>query len=197
MHHILDTHPDLKIVISWVPGHHNITGNDTADELAKKGSSDAPVRPGYTTAAYAGNICRRTLQERWQNEWKEDTIHHRRSDFSSANKIAPTTNPPKRFKEPDRKSFSRVIQCRTGHAHVGSYYDYFEIVEPKSCICGTAFQTRDHILTSCTYYDAHRHLLEDDSGTIRLSDVLATTKGINRLANFIKASGAYDKPPID
>ena len=107
VHHILDTHPNLKIVISWVPGHHNITSNDTADELAKKGSSDALVWPSYTTAAYAGNICHQTLQERWQNEWKEDTIHHCHSDFSSANKIAPTTNLPKCFKEPDRKSFSQ------------------------------------------------------------------------------------------
>ena len=138
-HHILDTRPDLKIIISWVPGRHNITGNDTADELAKKGSSDALICPGYVTAAYAGNICRRALRERWQHEWRQDTSHQRHSDFRIANKLAPTINPPKRFKEPDQKSFSRVIQCRTGHAHIGSYYDYFEIIEPKSCICGAAF----------------------------------------------------------
>jgi len=191
-HHILDTHPDLNLDILWVPGHRNIPGNDIADRLAKRGCSDAPARPGYTTAAFAGNICRRALRDRWHNAWEQDT---NRADFSIANKLAPAINPPKRFKELDRKLFSRVLQCRTGHAHIGSYYDYFAIDEPRSCICGIAFQTREHILTSCTYYENLRHKLEDDSGTIRLSDVLASTKGIARLANFIAETGAYDKPP--
>ena len=185
------------IDISWVPGHHNIHGNDIADGLAKRGCSDVPMRPDYATTAFAGNICRRALQERWRGAWAQDANRPRRSDFRIANKLALSINPSKRFKELNRNLFSRVIQCRTGHAHIGSYYDYFNILEPKSCICDAALQTREHILSSCTHFANHRHILEDDSGTIRLSDVLASTEGIKRLARFIAESGAYNKPPTE
>ena len=48
IHFILDAHPDLLIDISWVPGHHNIHGNDIADGLAKRGCSDAIHSPKKT-----------------------------------------------------------------------------------------------------------------------------------------------------
>ena len=83
------------------------------------------------------------------------------------------------------------------HAHIGSYYDYFNIIEPKSCICDAALQTREHILSSCTHFVNHQHILEDDSGTIHLSDVLASTEGIKCLAKFITEAGAYNKPPTE
>jgi len=194
-HHILDTNPELKIDISWVPGHHDIPGNDIADRLAKRGSTDAPIRPGYKSAAFAGNINRRDLRDRWRRAWEADANTRRRSDFYIANKIQPSTNPSKRLHNLDRKTFSRVFQCRTGHAHIGSYYDYFEIQEPKSCACGATLQTRNHILLECTIHNEHRHILADANGTTCLSDILATAKGIERLARFITATGAYDKPP--
>ncbi|KAF8299657.1 hypothetical protein DL93DRAFT_2029984, partial [Clavulina sp. PMI_390] len=36
IHEILDCHPSMKITIEWVPGHHNILGNEMADTLAKR-----------------------------------------------------------------------------------------------------------------------------------------------------------------
>jgi ribonuclease HI len=194
-HRILDAYPEIKIEISWVPGHHDIPGNDIADRLAKRGSTDIPLRPGYKTAAFAGNMSRRDLRDSWHRVWEADANRHRRSDFSIANKMPPSTNPSKRLRELDRKTFSRVFQCRTGHAHIGSYYKYFEIQEPKTCACGAMLQTRKHILLECTVHEEHHHILTDANGATRLEDILATAKGIERLARFITATGAYDKPP--
>ena len=59
----------------------------------------------------------------------------------------------------------------------------------------SALQTRKHILLECTIHNEHRHILADDNGNTRLGDILATAKGIERLARFITATGAYNKPP--
>ena len=56
-------------------------------------------------------------------------------------------------------------------------------------------QTQKHILIECTIHNEHHHILTDDNGNTHLGDVLATAKGIEQLARFITATGAYDKPP--
>ncbi|KAF9519371.1 hypothetical protein BS47DRAFT_1280097, partial [Hydnum rufescens UP504] len=57
-----------------------------------------------------------------------------------------------------RKTFSRLIQCRTGHAHIGSYYVKFVPDEDRRCQCGEPTQTRDHILYECPIFNDERHL---------------------------------------
>ena len=194
IHSILDLHPKIKVNLEWVPGHHNIAGNDTADTLAKRGSVDRPTRPEYTTAAYTGNACRHALQQRWRDNWRAEANRRHRSDFSIANNIPPSITPTERFRKLDRKGFSRVLQCRTGHAHIGSYYDYFEIPEPRLCNCGS-FETRNHILMVCDTHNEHRHILRDNKGNLDLIKTLATPKGILRLATFIKETRTFDKLP--
>ncbi len=44
--------------------------------------------------------------------------------FGLANRLEPKLRPTQRFKETPREIFGRLIQCRTGHAHVGEYYDF-------------------------------------------------------------------------
>lgn len=190
-HHILDPYPDLSINVKWVPGHHNISGNNIADKLAKKGSADEPSRPDFATAAFVLNTHRKRLREKWCEEWETDKNNRHHSDFRTANQTPPTINPSKHFCTLDRKTSSRVFQCRTGHAHIGSYYDYFEILEPRGC---GAFQTRNHILLRCNLYAEHRHLLRDDKGNLDIQKILGTPKGILRLAEFISATGAFSKP---
>lgn len=192
IHYILDAFPNLEVNIEWVPGHHGIEGNNTADTLAKRGSSDEPARAGYSSAAFVLNAHRKTLRSSWQHEWEAHPSRQRRSHFKIANHIPPTTNPTERFSSLSRKTFSRLIQCRTGHTHVGSYYDYFEILEPRLCECG-AFQTRNHILLYCNLLEDHRYLLRDDNNTIELQKILGPPKGITRLATFLETTNAFDK----
>jgi hypothetical protein len=94
-----------------------------------------------------------------------------------------------------RKTFSRVIQCATGHAHLGSYYAKFIRDENQGCPCGAILQTREHVLLNCEEHETHRHLLTDEEGTLSLEAILSTGKGLERLATFIEASGAFSKPP--
>jgi ribonuclease HI len=193
IHHILDAYPDMRVNIEWVPGHQNITGNETADQLAKQGAMKTPDNPHYSSAAFDINARRQHTREQWIHRWQSRPITHR-SDFHTADRIPPTTRPTRRFKTLDRKLFSRSIQCRTGHAHIGSYYEYFNIEEPYRCACGT-FETRNHIILDCVKYETHRPNLGNKHGVLEIRELLGTPGGILRLAAFIAATKAFDKPP--
>jgi ribonuclease HI len=73
VHHVLDSRRASSIEIEWVPGHHGIQGNDTADKLAKKGSADAPANANFMTAAFAGNSRKRVYEQRWKEHWQSDS----------------------------------------------------------------------------------------------------------------------------
>ena len=58
-----------------------------------------------------------------------------------------------------------------------------------------------HILRDCTRYTAYRHILQETSPNILLSDILGTKEGIYALAKFLKSysalsrSGQVPEPP--
>ena len=100
--------------------------------------------------------------------------------------------PMGRFWRTDRKTFSRLVQCRTGHAHIGDYYKKFIHSENVECPCGATPQTREHVLKSCKRYYRHRHILGHGRHA-QTGRLLGTVKGIRKLITFIKRSGAFDK----
>src|SRR5258708_3784755 len=67
-------------------------------------------------------------------------------------KIPPTLSLTKHFTDPDRKTFSRLIQFHTGHAHIREYYKRLIRTEDPTCGCSRMTQTRLHILRDCPGY---------------------------------------------
>ncbi len=100
--------------------------------------------------------------------------------------------PTKRFKDLNRKTFSRLIQLRTGHAHIGEHYRRFVRTEDPTCVCGRETQTRQHVLKECPRHLNQRPLL----GTGRnahLDRLVGTEARIKRLSKFITITKAIDK----
>ncbi len=110
------------------------------------------------------------------------------------NRITPAqaSTPQTRFKDSDRKTFSRLIQFRTGHAHIGEYYRRFIRTEDPACPCRHPVQTRRHILKECPRFFNHRTLLGTGRNT-QLERLVGTEKGIKRLMKFITSTKAIDK----
>jgi ribonuclease HI len=189
---ILDSDVNLQVSVEWTPGHFDIEGNDMADSLAKEGSADPCPNPGWHSLSFIGSSKRHTLRDTWINLWAA-TARRPRAEFTPADRFAPQLRPTARFLEMDRPTFSRVIQARTGHAHIGSYYRTFVPTEPSNCTCGHDYQTRNHILSQCTLYTNYRHLLGDEEEQTATAALVGTTDGIVRLAAFIKESGAFSK----
>jgi len=149
------------------------------------------VSPDYKSLSYIGSLHKREIGEEWTHRWtnQPSTL---RSKFHVANRIPPSTKPTKRLITLDRCTFSRTLQCRTGHAHIGDYYRRFVPSENQSCHCSDTLQTRTHILYECKTHFRHRHLL-GIGRTRNIEVLLGSEKGISRLARFLKTSRAYEK----
>ena len=178
------------IEIAWAPGHKNIIGNERADALAKAATEimvdDPPISLSYEKAQ-----TRQHLVDSWTAEWHKQL--QRPSAFLQANRLPPSLNPHEHFTHTPRVTYGRLIQCRTGHAFLGEYYNKHVPTEDRSCPCGEPIQTRDHILASCPLYENHRHILKDASEDIVTSDILGTTEGVEALIKFLDATNAFKK----
>src|SRR5258708_2233652 len=188
---VLNKVKDALVAISWVPGHSNIAGNKEADRLAKEGTKLRPRLRDFKTQAFMASLHKREMLEAWTFRWNNQP-NHPSSGFHPANTLPPTLSLTKRFKDSDRKTFSRLIQFRTGHAHIGEYYRRFVRTEDPACPCGHPVQTRRHLLKECPRLFNHRTLLGTGRNT-QLERLVGTEKGIKRLMKFITSTKAIDK----
>ena len=189
----LESSAQNHIEIAWAPGHKKIIGNERADALAKAATevavNDPPVSLSYEKAQ-----ARHHLVESWTTEWHKQL--QRPSAFLQANRFAPSLKPREHFILTPRNTYGRLIQCRTGHAFLGEYYNKHVPTEDRSCPCGEPIQTRDHVLASCPAYENQRHHLKDASEDIITSDILGTQEGIEALIKFLGATNAFKKQRI-
>src|SRR5258708_25467052 len=63
---IIKEQDNVRIAISWCPGHSGIIGNDAADDLTKSGVQLTPTEPGHKTQAYVAGLRKRELLEAWR-----------------------------------------------------------------------------------------------------------------------------------
>jgi ribonuclease HI len=196
----LDADPSHTVEIAWTPSHTGIEGNERADELAKAGTELASEAAWNRSRSNAIRMNKKRSEMEWQKQWADRSVFGR---FAIANQIPPSLKPTERLKKTKREVFGRLVQCRTGHAHLGEYYSKFVPTKNIDCPCGEEFQTREHVLRACPWYEQHRHILRKVSADISLSDILGTEKGISALIDFLDITGAFTRdgmkrnPPQD
>jgi len=144
---ILCNNTKTKIAISWCPGHSGIIGNEAVDKLAKSALLKTPMNPNYKTQAYVGTLHKRELLEEWRFRWM-NTPNATQSGFHLANRLPLTLKPTERFTQTDCQTFSRLVQCQTGHAHISKYYKSI-LTKSMGCPCRTTIQTCEHLLKQC------------------------------------------------
>src|SRR5260370_38377957 len=128
------------------------------NKLAKLGSYLTPKYPNYKSLSYIGSLHKCERGEEWRYRWTNNhtTLH---SKFHIANHIPPTTHPTNRLLSFDCYMFSQTIQCWTGHAHIGEYYQCFVPNEEQDCHCRKLLQTQNHLLFECKTHYQHQCLL--------------------------------------
>lgn len=182
------------VYIAWIPGHHNIVGNERADELAKAATrrDDMP----HSTYANARRRNKEGIRQKWTESWYRD-VAMQTGRFAIANRLPPTLKPRQHFTHTPQEVYGRLIQCRTGHGFFGEYYATFVPTEPIMCSCGEPRQTREHILRDCPLFARQRIHLRHVSYNIILNEILGTEKGIKALAKFIEESSAFKKVGLE
>ncbi|KAJ3764703.1 hypothetical protein FB446DRAFT_618406, partial [Lentinula raphanica] len=98
----------------WTPSHTGITGNERADQLAKKGAEKTNETIWKRSRTNALRMNKKKTEMAWKKLWDKRSVV---GGFAVANRIPPTIKPTKRLKNTPREIFGRIMQCRTGHAY--------------------------------------------------------------------------------
>ncbi|XP_035222541.1 uncharacterized protein LOC118195349 [Stegodyphus dumicola] len=136
----LNYHP----IISWVPAHTGVVGNELADEQAKQAASGIflPEHALPLLSSYFKKITRGDLYEEWQQRW--DTSRTGRRTYKFIPKVTDLV-------------FSNSSSLNTflsGHGPFPDYLHRFSLRDYDLCECGLV-GTPDHYAFTCRLTEAH------------------------------------------
>ncbi|GFR68145.1 RNA-directed DNA polymerase from [Elysia marginata] len=135
---------DVDLTLQWIPGHCNITGNEIADTLTKKGST-AQQQNTTTSFRTAQQIIRNNSTEEWLNGWA--TGKTGRSLFT----YMATPNPKDSINSLERRDQVIIFRLRTHHAPDNAHLNRIQPMTPPVChFCDAPYETTTHLLFQCT-----------------------------------------------
>jgi ribonuclease HI len=184
----LDQNHNNRLTISWCPSHSDIKGNERADKLAKEATTLARDAPISTSRSNALRRAKLVSARTWRKQWEKSPKNR---SFAIANRLQPSMNLTKRFRDNPREVFGCLIQCRTAHTYTGEYGRRFHLNDDHNCPCGEELQTRDHIIRDCTKFARKHDMLIRLSRDIFLLEILGTEEGIKALSTFLKDTSAF------
>ena len=125
------------VTLQWIPSHCNVYGNETADSLAKEGTTKEQVDRS-TSYSEAKTIIKAKQQRKWR-------LEHPRY-----NKMDP-------YYLLNRREQVMMFRLRTGHNRLNQHmYSKFHIGHTEQCPCGTDSQTTEHLLQCCPLFELLR-----------------------------------------
>ena len=126
-----------NVVLQWIPSHCNVRGNETADSLAKEGTTKE-----QTDRSTSYTETKTIIKSKQQNKWKRQHPQYNCSDP---------------YYLLTRREQVAIFRLRTGHNRLKHHlHSTFRIGDSEQCSCGTGSQTTEHLLQSCPLHQALR-----------------------------------------
>lgn len=133
-----------RIELCWVPAHINITGNEKADQLAKKGTTAPRTNNINTPYDDYKKLIKLHARLNWENSWHNYTGHLREIKHSTVE--WQTSN---MFK---RKESLIITRLRIGHTRATHGHFALKETESTCSTCGIPTSVK-HILLDCPKFD--------------------------------------------
>ena len=169
---------NIQITIQWIPSHCGIEGNETADQLAKKGSllpqPNVPV--SYDTVRC---MIKQNSKIDWLNEWALGKSG--RTLF----RHMPKPDLKDNISSLNRKEQSTIFRLRTGHFPLNYHLNRFRPDHSPVCqLCSCPYETVTHILFDCPKLtDLRSHLLPSSPSLD--NTIYSTTDQLKNTCQFI------------
>ena len=166
-----------SIRLQWVPGHSFLPGNDTADELARRGALLAPSAIPSILSPLISRIHSRLI-----SDWR------RTVSFKYFDSQVPSNSTEELVLSRHARCVLSRLRCNGHSLLLGSYLSRIGRIENSSCSAfGHSSQDISHLILHCPATDSLRRSLFGDS--LSLYDLWTRPWGVARLL------GLHGLPP--
>lgn len=141
----------LEIVLTWIPGHSGISGNEQADSWAKDAIDTGVQTHPSNYFSDLLTLARSDMRDSWQELWNSSRLHKGRY-YGNIQPVIPYKPWFFRFRSGDKRSTSTISRLRLGHACTPVFLSKIRVRDHSLCECGLDEGTPDHIFFNCTKY---------------------------------------------
>ena len=176
-----------RVQLCWIPGHHGVEGNETADQRAKAGGKLEICAP-ETIIPISATTCRNAVRDKIHSDHsiKWSNMSTCRQSREALPRIDGRLS--REILSLDRSTIRLIIQVITGHGNLNKHnYLTGKSATPLCPKCEENPETSEHYVGKCPAYDLKR-LLHFGKTDLTLCEILQNGE-ITNLTRYLKDTG--------